>query len=113
VCLLCLLVERGLKSGRKFIPCCDHSRGSLLTRFRGLLGHRSRALCVGAFLIGGALGGMPIRPEEIEEHMRRISKAKVVQILEQEHRPSGDPPDNEGEIRAEVVAEQHLAPIDE
>lgn len=56
---------------------------------------------------------MPIRPEEIEEHMRRISKAKVVQILEQEHRPSGDPPDNEGEIRAEVVAEQHLAPIDE
>lgn len=55
---------------------------------------------------------MPIRPEEIEEHMCSMSKAKVIQILEQEHRPSGDPPDKEGEIRAGVVAEEHLVPID-
>ncbi len=80
------------------MSCCDRPRRSLLARFRGLLGNRSRALCIGAFLIGGALGGMPIRPEEIEEHMRSMSKAKIVQLLENEQ-PSGDPPNREGVIR--------------
>lgn len=78
----------------------DQSERSILARFRGLLGHRSRALCLGVFLAGSALGGMPIRPEEIEEHMSMMSKAKIVQILEQERIPSGDPPDNEGECRS-------------
>lgn len=73
---------------------CDRSERSLPARFRGLLGQRSRALCIGVFLIGGALGGMPIRPEEIEEHMRIMSQAKLVQILENEQ-ASGGPPGNE------------------
>ena len=70
---------------------------SFLARFRGLLGHRSRALCIGVFLIGGALGGMPIRPEEIEEHMRSMSRAKIVQVLENEQqRSSGLPSEVNG-----------------
>lgn len=73
---------------------CDRAGRSLLARFRGLLGRRSRALCVGAFLIGGALGGMPIRPEEIEEHLRSSAQAKLVQILEN-NQPSGEPPNSE------------------
>ena len=91
---------------------CDQPSKSLLARFRGLLGRRSRALCIGAFLVGGAFGGMPIRPEEIEEHMSSMSKAKVVQVLEQERRPSGDPPENEGQARGSVAAEQQMPPID-
>ncbi len=78
---------------------CDCSNPSLLARFRGLLGHRSRALCMGAFLMGGALSGMPIRPEEIEELMCGMSQAKIVQLLENEQ-PSGDPPNSEGVIRS-------------
>lgn len=83
----------------------DRSGRSLLARFRGLLGQRSRALCIGVFLIGGAFGGMPIRPEEIEEHMRMMSQAKQVQILENEQ-ASGDPPGSEDEFRLRVVPEQ-------
>jgi hypothetical protein len=78
----------------------DRSGIPFLARFRRLLGHRTRALFVGAFLIGGALGGMPIRPEEIEEHMRGMSKAEVVQFLENKHQPSGDPPEKEGQSAA-------------
>jgi hypothetical protein len=44
------------------------------------------------FLVGGALVGMPIRPEEIEAHMRNMIEAEIVQILEDETRPAGDPP---------------------
>jgi len=43
---------------------------------------RARALALGIFLIAGALGGMPIRPEEIEEQWRGRSKLEMVQILE-------------------------------
>ena len=65
---------------------------SLLARFRGLLGHRTRALILNVFLVVAASGGAPIRPEEIEEHMRAMSKVKTAQMLEREKRPSGDPP---------------------
>jgi hypothetical protein len=47
-----------------------------------LLNHRARALALGIFLVVGALGGMPIRPEEIEEQWRGQSKSEMVQILE-------------------------------
>jgi hypothetical protein len=78
---------------------CDRVGSSLLAKIRGRVGRRARALIVGVFLIGGALGGMPIRPEEIEEHMRSGSKAEAVQLLENEQQPSGDPPDNESIAR--------------
>lgn len=84
---------------------CDDSAKSFLARLRGLFGRRSRALCVGVFLLGGALSGMPIRPEEIEEHMRSMCKAKIVQLLEQEQQPPGDPL-GEGEGRLTVGPEQ-------
>jgi len=65
---------------------------SRIVRFRGLFGHRSRALCVGVFLLGGALSGMPISPEEIEEHMRSMSTARIVQVCEVEQRHPSDIP---------------------
>jgi hypothetical protein len=34
------------------------------------------------FSCHGALGGMPIRPEEIEEQLRGQSKSEMVQVLE-------------------------------
>jgi len=79
----------------------DHSGKSLLARFRSLFGRRSRALCVGAFLGGGALMGMPIKPEEIEEHMRDMSRTRIVQIVEREQELPGQP-DLESEIRLTV-----------
>lgn len=77
---------------------------SLTARFRGLFGHRTRALCLGACLLGGALSGIPIRPEEIEEHMRSMSRAKIVQVLEHEQQRPSDPP-GEGAIGAVVDRE--------
>jgi hypothetical protein len=74
---------------------CDRYGPSLLAKIRGLLGLRARALFLGVSLGLGALSGMPIRPEEIEKHMRSMSKAEVVQLLENEQQPSGDPPENE------------------
>jgi len=71
------------------MSCCDDSVKSFLTRLRGLFGRSSRALAVGVFLL---LSGMPIRPEELKEHMQYTSKAKIVQILECEQQPPGDPP---------------------
>lgn len=88
------------------MACCDVSERPLLARIRGLFGKRTRALCAGAFLILGALSCMPIRPEEIEEHMRSMGKAKVVQLLENEQ-ASGDPPEREDEIRVRVAADPY------
>ena len=51
-----------------------------------------RVLLLGMFLVGGSLIGMPCRPEEIEKHMRSMSEAEVVQILEDESQASGEPP---------------------
>ncbi|MBV8896879.1 MAG: hypothetical protein JO051_10245 [Acidobacteriaceae bacterium] len=90
---------------------CDQPSKPLLARFRGLLGRRSRAVCLGALLVGGAFGGMPIRPEEIEEHMSSMSKAQIVQVLEQEHTPDGDPPHSE--VRAELAAQPLMRAVDE
>jgi hypothetical protein len=80
----------------------DKSAMPFLARLRGLFGRRSRALAVGVFLMGGALSGMPIRPEEIEEHMRSMSKAKIVQLLELEQEPPGDLPKGRRILRLRV-----------
>ena len=70
----------------------DDSGKSLFARLRGLLGHRSRAACVGVFLLGSVLSGTPISPEEIEEHMRAMTTAKMAQVLENEQQPPSDLP---------------------
>jgi len=88
------------------MPYCHGARRPLLARVRGLLGRRARALCLGALLIGGALSGMPIRPEEIEEQMRSMSKAEIVQLLENDQ-SSGDPPDSKDEIHLRGWLEQY------
>ena len=49
-------------------------------------------LLLGMFLASGALLGMPLRPQEIEEHMQMMANAEMVQILEEENRTSGEPP---------------------
>jgi len=67
---------------------CDDCVKSFLARLRGLVGRRSRALAVRVFLL---LSGMPIRPEEVEEHMQCMSKARIVQTLEREQQRPGDP----------------------
>lgn len=85
----------------------DRSGRPLLARIRGLLGLRGRALFLGVSLGLGALSGMPISPEEIEKHIRSMSKAEIVQLLENKQRPSGDPPEDEGEIRLRVAPEQY------
>jgi hypothetical protein len=91
---------------------CDDSARSVLARLRGLFGRRSRTLAVGVFLLGGALSGTPIRPEEIEEHMRSMSKAKIVQVLEREQQPPGDPP-KEGETGLPSrLEQQHQTRVD-
>lgn len=92
---------------------CNYSGKSLLARFRGSFGHRSRALCIGVLLMGSVLGGVPIRPEEIEEHMRAMSRAKIVQLLEHEQQPSGDPPDNGSEVRLTAESESSLVHVRE
>ncbi|HEY3456816.1 MAG TPA: hypothetical protein VGK64_19715 [Bryobacteraceae bacterium] len=51
-----------------------------------------RILLLGMFLAGGALLGMPLRPQEIEAHMQSMANAEMVQILEEENQASGDPP---------------------
>lgn len=79
----------------------DDPAKSLLARLRALLGRRSRALAVGVFLLGGALSGMPIRPEEIEEQMRSMSEAKIVLILGSEQQPPADPPCEGGSCLAD------------
>jgi hypothetical protein len=68
---------------------CDDCARSFFARLRALFGRRSRALAVGVFLL---LSPIPIRPEEIEEHMHCMSKARMVQILERDQQPPGDPP---------------------
>ncbi len=62
---------------------------SYAVRLRGLFGRRSRALALGVFLL---LSPVPIRPEEVKEHMQCMSKARMVQVIEREQQPPGDPP---------------------
>jgi hypothetical protein len=44
--------------------------------------HRLRALLLCLPLLLGALGGMPMRPEEIEELMHTMNQQKVVVTVE-------------------------------
>lgn len=55
---------------------------------------------------------MPILPEEIEEHLRSMSRAKMVQLPEQEQQPAGDPPGSEGETDPTTELKPSLAHID-
>jgi hypothetical protein len=71
------------------MPSCHASAKSLLARLRGPFGRRSRALAAGILLL---LMPMAIPPEEIEEHIRSMSNAEIVQILERKQQPPGDPP---------------------
>jgi hypothetical protein len=65
---------------RKFKGECMSFRGVFdCLRF---LNRRARVPALGIFLVMGAIGGMPIRPEEIEEQWRGQSKSEMVQVLE-------------------------------
>ena len=46
------------------------------------LKHRLRALLLCLPLLLGALGGMPMRPEEIEELMHAMNQQKIVVTVE-------------------------------
>ena len=46
------------------------------------LKHRLRALLLCLPLLLGALGGMPMRPEEIEELMHTMNQQKIVVTVE-------------------------------
>lgn len=46
--------------------------------------HRLRTLLMCIPLLFGALGGMPMRPEEIEELMRTMNQQKIVMVVEDE-----------------------------
>lgn len=48
------------------------------------LKHRLRTLLMCLPLLFGAIGGMPMRPEEIEELMRTMNEQKVVMTMEDE-----------------------------
>lgn len=87
---------------------CHVPAKSLLARLQGLFGRRSRALAAGVFLLF-----MPIPPEEIEKHIRSMSNAEIVQILERKQQPPGDPPgqDEVGLInRPMLTVDQGLPP---
>jgi len=47
-------------------------------------------LCV--FLQFGALAGLPMRPEQIEELMRMLSQPKLAHVLPDESERDGPPP---------------------
>ena len=46
--------------------------------------HRLRSVLLCFTLLAGALGGTPMRPEEIEELMRTMNEQKVVMTVEDE-----------------------------
>ncbi len=60
--------------------------------FDGFFTRRARALALGLFLSVGAYCGLPLRPEEIEQQWQSQTKAEVLQVLEEENQPPGDPP---------------------
>lgn len=43
--------------------------------------HKIRGLALGAVLLAGLMGGVPMRPEEIEELMAQTSRPKIVHVL--------------------------------
>jgi len=55
-------------------------------------GHRIRSLALGMILLAGLSGGVPMRPEEIEELMSQTSRPKIVYVLRQQD-GDGDPLD--------------------
>ncbi len=54
---------------------------------------RLRSVFVCAFLQFGALLGIPMRPEEIQELMRQMSAPKLAHVLPSEEQAGDDPPD--------------------
>lgn len=85
---MCPLVE-WLSSEGSLCALARIPENLFLARLRGMFGRRSRALAACILLL---VSGSPIRPEEIEEHMRNMSKAKIVQAIEHQKQHSGDPP---------------------
>jgi hypothetical protein len=55
-------------------------------------GRRLRVVAACLLLL---VSGAPIRPDEIEEQLSSMSKARVAQVLEHEGQPCGDPPGEE------------------
>ena len=49
-----------------------------------MLSRRLRALCMSTILLAGLVSGAAIRPEEIEELIRAASKARTVQVIQDE-----------------------------
>ena len=43
-----------------------------------------RALAPGMILLAGLMGGVPMRPEEIEELLAQTSRPKIVHVLRQQ-----------------------------
>lgn len=52
--------------------------------------HKLRKATLGAALLAAALGGMPMKPEEIEELLQAHNRDEIVQVVEAEG-PEGDP----------------------
>jgi hypothetical protein len=53
-----------------------------LEKLRSLFKSRARTCALGVVLLAGVLGGVPMTPEEIEDHMRIMSQAEIVLVLE-------------------------------
>ena len=54
---------------------------------------RLRVAFVCTFLQFGALIGIPMRPQEIQELMQQMNAPKLAQVLPSEERDGDDPPD--------------------
>lgn len=54
---------------------------------------RLRTAFVCTFLQFGALVGVPMRPEEIQELMRQMNAPKLAHVLPSEEHEGNDPPD--------------------
>ncbi len=57
---------------------------ALLALFRRGMSERLRKLTLGFILLGGALGGMPMRPEEIEELLNKMNETTIFVLAERE-----------------------------
>jgi hypothetical protein len=55
-----------------------------LEKLRSLFHSRARTCALGVVLLAGVFGGVPMTPQEIEDHMRITSQAEIVLGLEDE-----------------------------
>ncbi len=64
---------------------------SLLALIRRGVNARLRKLMLGFVLLGGALGGMAMRPDEIEELLWKMNETKLVTMREQQDETGNEP----------------------